>query len=162
MTVAVGDRLPSETLFCLKKDGPTPISSHDFFAGKKAILIAVPGAFTPICHAQHLPGYVKKANDFFAQGVDMIACIAVNDAFVMAAWGKALGAGDQITMLSDGACAFTQAMGATLDLSAVGLGVRSNRYVLYAEDGIIKVLRDEGNHELNVSSAEDFLATLPS
>ncbi len=161
MTVAAGDRIPSETLFYLKKEGPTAVSSHDFFAGKKAILIAVPGPFTPICHEQHLPGYIEKAKDFFAKGVDVMACLAVNDAFVMAAWGKALGVGDRITMLSDGTGAFTRAMGATLDLSVIGLGVRSNRYVLYAEDGVIQVIRDEGNHEMNVSSASDFLNTLP-
>ncbi len=162
MTVAAGGRIPSETLFCLKKEGPAAVSSQDLFAGKKSILIAVPGPFTPTCHEQHLPGYIEKASDFLAKGIDIIACLAVNDAFVMAAWGKALGAGDHITMLSDGSGAFTRAMGATLDLSVIGLGVRSNRYALYAEDMVIKVLHDEGNHELKVSSAENLLASLPS
>ncbi|HUC72009.1 MAG TPA: redoxin family protein, partial [Stellaceae bacterium] len=128
MTINVGDKLPSATLRQVTPEGPKEVSTDDFFRGKKVALFAVPGAFTPACSQRHLPGYVDKATDIRAKGVDEIACVAVNDAAVMGAWGKDQKTEGKVTMLADGSGDFTRALGLELDLSKGGLGVRSKRY----------------------------------
>jgi glutaredoxin/glutathione-dependent peroxiredoxin len=160
MTIKVGDTIPSMKLMVATEDGPKEISTDEIFKGKKVVLFAVPGAFTPTCSAKHLPGFVQNAEALKAKGVDTIACIAVNDAFVMGAWGKDQGAGDKITMLADGAATFTKAIGLELDLNARGMGWRSQRYVLVAEDGKVTHLGVEAPGGFDVSRAEAVLAAL--
>ncbi|XP_073155960.1 peroxiredoxin-2B-like [Henckelia pumila] len=162
-TISVGDKLPDATLsYFDSSDELQTISISDLTSKKKAILIAVPGAFTPTCSQKHLPGFVEKAAEFKAKGVDTIACISVNDAFVMKAWKKDLKVGDEVLLLSDGNGDFTKAIGCELDLSdkPVGLGVRSRRYAIYLEDGVVKILNLEEGGAFNVSSAEDLLKAL--
>ncbi|KDP42758.1 hypothetical protein JCGZ_23698 [Jatropha curcas] len=161
--ISVGDKLPDATLSYFDADGElqtTTISS--LTSGKKAILFAVPGAFTPTCSQKHLPGFVEKSAELKAKGVDMIACISVNDAFVMKAWKENLGIKDEVLLLSDGNGEFTKKIGCELDLSdkPVGLGVRSRRYSLLAEDGVIKVLNLEEGGAFTSSGAEDILKVL--
>jgi peroxiredoxin (alkyl hydroperoxide reductase subunit C) len=141
-------------------DGPKEISTDEIFKGKKVVLFAVPGAFTPTCSAKHVPGFVQEADALHAKGVDTIACIAVNDVFVMGAWGKDQGVGDKILMLADGSGAFTKALGLELDLVARGLGVRSQRYALIADDGKVTHLAVEAPGGFDVSRAEAVLAAL--
>jgi peroxiredoxin len=160
MTIKVGDTIPSMKLMVATVDGPKEISTDEIFKGKKVVLFAVPGAFTPTCSAKHLPGFVQNAADFKAKGVDTIACIAVNDAFVMGAWGKDQGTGDKVTMLADGAAAFAKAIGLELDLNARGMGMRSQRYALVAEDGKVTHLGVEQPGGFEVSKAESILAVL--
>nr|WP_294503914.1 peroxiredoxin [uncultured Rhodopila sp.] len=160
MTIKVGDAIPSMKLMVATADGPKEISTDEIFKGKKVVLFAVPGAFTPTCSAKHLPGFVQYADDFKAKGVDTIACIAVNDVFVMGAWGKDQGTGDKILMLADGAAAFAKAIGLELDLNARGLGWRSQRYALVAEDGKVTHLAVEAPGGFEVSKAEAILAAL--
>jgi len=160
MTIKVGDTIPSMKLMVATADGPKEISTDEIFKGKKVVLFAVPGAFTPTCSAKHLPGFVQNADDFKAKGVDTIACISVNDAFVMGAWGKDQGTGDKVTMLADGAAAFAKAIGLELDLNARGMGVRSQRYALVAEDGKVTHLGVEQPGGFEVSKAESILAVL--
>ena len=160
MTIKVGDSIPSMKLMVATADGPKEISTDEIFKGKKVVLFAVPGAFTPTCSAKHLPGFVQYADDFKAKGVDTIACIAVNDVFVMGAWGKDQGTGDKILMLADGAAAFAKAIGLELDLNARGLGWRSQRYALVAEDGKVTHLAVEAPGGFEVSKAEAILAAL--
>lgn len=143
MTIKVGDRIPDATLMRMTEKGPAPLTTQELFGGKKVVLFAVPGAFTPTCSNQHLPGFVDKAGEIKAKGVDTIACISVNDAFVMGAWGKDRNVGDKVLMLADGAAAFSKALGLELDLTKMGLGVRSRRYSLLAEDGVVKQLNIE-------------------
>ncbi|CAN6237407.1 unnamed protein product [Urochloa humidicola] len=164
-TIAVGDKLPDATLsYFDSTDGELKtITVSDLTAGKKAILFAVPGAFTPTCSQKHLPGFAEKAAELRAKGVDTIACVSVNDAFVMKAWKEALGVGDEaILMLSDGNLELTRALGVEMDLSdkPVGLGVRSRRYALLAEDGVVKVLNLEEGGAFTSSSAEEMLKAL--
>ena len=128
--------------------------------GKKVVLFAVPGAFTPTCSLKHLPGFISRADDLRAKGVDTIACISVNDPFVMDAWAKSVDAGDKVLMLADGSALFTKAVGAELDLTDKGLGVRSRRYAALVEDGVVKVLNLEEGGAFTVSSADDILAKL--
>ena len=128
--------------------------------GKKVVLFAVPGAFTPTCSLKHLPGFIARADDLRAKGVDTIACISVNDPFVMDAWAKSVDAGDKVLMLADGSALFTKAIGAELDLTDKGLGVRSRRYAALVEDGVVKVLNLEEGGAFTVSSADDILAKL--
>ena len=144
MTIKVGDKIPAATLAHMAADGPTNISSDDLFSGKKVVLFALPGAFTPTCSAQHLPGFARHSGEFKAKGVDLVACLSVNDAFVMDAWGKSQNVGDKVMMLADGSAAFTKAIGMELDLIEAGLGVRSNRYSMVVEDGVVTHLNDEG------------------
>ncbi|XP_073062821.1 peroxiredoxin-2E-1, chloroplastic [Primulina eburnea] len=161
--ISVGDKLPDATLsYFDSSDELQTISISDLTAKKKTILIAVPGAFTPTCSQKHLPGFVEKAAEFKAKGVDTIACISVNDAFVMKAWKENLQVGDEVLLLSDGNGDFTKAIGCELDLSdkPVGLGVRSRRYAIYLEDGVVKILNLEEGGAFNVSSAEDMLKAL--
>jgi peroxiredoxin (alkyl hydroperoxide reductase subunit C) len=160
MTIKVGDTIPSMKLMVATADGPKEISTDEIFKGKKVVLFAVPGAFTPTCSAKHLPGFVQHADDLKAKGVDTIACIAVNDAFVMGAWGKDQGTGDKILMLADGAAAFSKAIGLELDLNARGMGWRSQRYALIAEDGKVTHLGVEAPGGFEVSKAEAILAAL--
>ena len=160
MTIKVGDTIPSMKLMVATADGPKEISTDEIFKGKKVVLLAVPGAFTPTCSIKHLPGFVQNADAFKAKGVDTIACIAVNDAFVMGAWGKEQGTGDKISMLADGAAAFAKAIGLELDLNARGMGWRSQRYALIAEDGKVTHLGVEAPGGFEVSKAEAILAAL--
>jgi peroxiredoxin (alkyl hydroperoxide reductase subunit C) len=160
MTIKVGDTIPPIKLMVATTDGPKEISTDEIFKGKKVVLFAVPGAFTPTCSAKHLPGFVQYADELKAKGVDTIACIAVNDVFVMGAWGKDQGTAGKILMLADGAAAFTKAIGLELDLNARGLGWRSQRYALIAEDGKVTHLAVEAPGGFEVSKAEAILAVL--
>ena len=159
MTVKVGDAIPEATMKIMGDKGPQDITTSDVFSGKKVVLFAVPGAFTPTCSAAHLPGFVANADKIREKGVDSIVCVSVNDAFVMDAWGKGQNAGE-IMMVADGNGDFTRAMGVELDGSGFGLGTRSIRYSLVAEDGKITVLNLEQGGALEVSSAEQILEDL--
>ena len=159
MTIKAGDRLPEATLIKVTADGTEPVSTADYFKGRRVALFAVPGAFTPTCSARHLPGFVDKAEELRGKGVDEIACTAVNDPFVMGAWSKASGA-DGITMLSDGNGAFADALGLTMDGSKFGMGKRSQRYAMLVEDGVVTVLDVEAPGAFEVSSAEHLLGRL--
>lgn len=157
MTIKVGDTIPSMKLMAATAEGPKEVSTDDIFKGKKVALFAVPGAFTPTCSAKHLPGFVQNADALKAKGVDEVVCISVNDAFVMGAWGKDQGVGDKVTMLADGAAAFAKAVGLELDLTARGMGVRSQRYALVAENGVVTHLGVEAPGGFEVSKAEAIL-----
>ena len=159
MTIQVGDRLPDIPLAIGTPDGPQPTTSGEFFRGKKVALFAVPGAFTPTCSARHLPSYVEKAQDLKSQGIDEIACISVNDPFVMAAWGKADGS-DDIVMLADGNGAFAEAVGLGMDGSKFGMGKRSQRYSMIVNDGVVEKLNVEAPGDYRASSAEYMLDQL--
>lgn len=159
MTISVGDRIPSVTLTKATADGPDQISSDDFFKDRKVALVAVPGAFTPTCSARHLPGFVDKAAELKAKGVDEIAFTSVNDAFVMNAWGKASDAGD-IVMLADGNGDFAKAVGLTFDGSKFGMGERSQRYSMLVNDGVVEQLNVEAPGAFDVSSAEHLLSEI--
>ncbi len=161
MTIQVGDKIPRATLRHMTEDGPQEITTDEIFAGKKVVLFALPGAFTPTCSAKHLPGFVQKADQIKAKGVDTIACLSVNDAFVMGAWGKDQGAGGKVLLLADGSAEFTKAVGLELDLIGRGLGVRSARYAMIVDDGVVKLLnKEEAPAGLGVSSAETVLEAL--
>ncbi len=160
MPLQVGDKVPSVTLYELGNDGPAAVLTDEFFAGRKVVLFALPGAFTPTCSAQHVPGFVNNADEIKGKGVDEIACLATNDAFVMGAWGKEQGAGDKVRMLADGSGDFTRAAGFEFDLSARGLGVRSKRYAMVVEDGVVTALNMEDGGGLTISSAESILEVL--
>ena len=160
MTIKVGDAIPSMKLMTPTADGPKEISTDEIFKGKKVVMFAVPGAFTPTCSAKHLPGFVQDADAIHAKGVDTIVGLAVNDVFVMGAWAKDQGAGDKVLMLADGSGAFTKALGLELDLVARGLGVRSQRFALVAEDGKVTHLAVEAPGGFDVSRAEAILAAL--
>ncbi|MBL6691462.1 MAG: peroxiredoxin [Pseudomonadales bacterium] len=159
MTVQVGDSIPDVTMKIMGDQGPQDISTADIFSGKKVVLFAVPGAFTPTCSAAHLPGYVANADKIKAAGVDSIVCVSVNDAFVMDAWGKGQNA-EEIMMVGDGNGEFTKAMGVEMDGSGFGLGTRSIRYSLIAEDGKITALNLEKGGAFEVSSAEAIMEAL--
>jgi peroxiredoxin len=160
MTIKVGDKLPAATLTAGTSEGPRPMSTDDIFKGKKVALFAVPGAFTPTCSAKHLPGFKEHVADFKAKGVDTIACLSVNDAFVMKAWGESQGVGDDILMLADGSGDFTKAVGLEMDASRFGMGQRSQRYSMIVEDGVVKELNVEAGGEFRVSAADYLLAQL--
>ncbi|MEO9189796.1 MAG: peroxiredoxin [Acetobacteraceae bacterium] len=160
MTIKVGDTIPSMKLMTASSDGPKETTTDDIFKGKKVVLFAVPGAFTPTCSQKHLPGFVEQASALKAKGVDTVACIAVNDAFVMGAWGKAQGTDGKVVMLADGSGAFTKALGLELDLVSRGMGVRSQRYALIAENGKVTQLAVEQPGGFDVSKAESMLAKL--
>lgn len=157
MTVKVGDKLPSATLMQMKDGAPRPVKTDELFAGKKVVLFALPGAFTPTCSAKHLPGFVQHADEMKARGVDAIACLSVNDAFVMGAWGNAQGAGEKVMMLADGNGDFTKAIGLEMDATKYGMGTRSQRYAMVVEDGVVKELNVEEPGGYSVSSAEHVL-----
>ena len=160
MSVKVGDTIPSMKLMTATAEGPKEVSTDDLFKGKKVVMFAVPGAFTPTCSAKHMPGFVQNAAAIKAKGVDSVICVAVNDVFVMGAWAKDQGAGDKVTMLADGSAALTKALGLELDLTARGLGIRSQRYALVAEDGKVTHLAVEAPGGFEVSKAESILAAL--
>lgn len=159
MTIKAGDRIPDVPITIATADGPKPTTSGEFFRGKKVALFAVPGAFTPTCSARHLPSYVEKAGELKGKGVDEIACISVNDPFVMAAWGKADGSPD-ITMISDGNGEFADAVGLSMDASKFGMGKRSQRYSMVVNDGIVEQVNVEAPGEYKASSAETMLEQL--
>ncbi|MFM2187573.1 MAG: hypothetical protein RIR43_2145 [Pseudomonadota bacterium] len=163
--IKVGEKLPSATLFEFIEVegngcslGPNPFEVQKSTAGKKIALFALPGAYTPTCSAKHVPGFVEKADAFKAAGVDEIWCVSVNDAFVMGAWGRDQKTGGKVRMMADGSAEFSKAVGLTLDLSARGLGLRSNRYSMLVVDGVVKTLNVEGPGEFKVSDAETLLA----
>jgi peroxiredoxin (alkyl hydroperoxide reductase subunit C) len=158
--IKVGDPIPSVTVTAATANGPEQMTTEAIFKGKKVVLFAVPGAFTPTCSARHLPGFVEQADALRAKGVDLIACIAVNDVFVMDAWAKDQGTEGKILMLADGSGDFARAMGLELDLVARGLGMRSQRYALVAEDGIVTFLGVEEGAAFEASRAETVLAAL--
>jgi len=159
MTIKVGDKIPSSTLKTMGDKGPADITTDEIFAGKKVLLFAVPGAFTPGCSITHLPGYVVNADKIKAKGVDTIACMAVNDAFVMDAWGKSQNA-EELLMLGDGNGDFTAALGLELDGRGFGLGTRSQRFAMIVEDGTVTHLQVEAGPGVDVSSAETMMALL--
>lgn len=159
MTIKVGDKIPAATLTKVTANGPEAVSTTDYFAGKRVALFSVPGAFTPTCSARHLPGFVEKAADLKAKGIDEIASTAVNDAFVMGAWAKA-GNAESITMLSDGNAEFVKALGLTMDGSKFGMGTRGQRFSMVVNDGTVEALHVEEGGEFRVSSAEYMLEHL--
>ncbi len=160
MTIQVGERIPDGTLHHMTENGPEAITTGKIFDGKKVVLFALPGAFTPTCSAKHLPGFVAKADEIKAKGVDTIACLSVNDAFVMGAWGKDQGVGDKVLMLADGIADFTKALGLELDLTPRAMGVRSDRYAMIVDDGVVTLLNREEPRAFDVSSAETVLEAL--
>jgi len=161
MSIQVGERIPSATIYRMNEGGPAPVSSEELFAGKRVVIFAVPGAFTPTCSAAHLPGFVVNADALRAKGVDAIICLSVNDPFVMDAWGKSQNVEDRIMMVADSHGELTRAMGMELDLSGRGLGVRSKRYAMVVDDAVVKALRvDEVPSKAEASSAESILALL--
>lgn len=160
MTIKVGEKIPSAKLMQATADGPQEVSTEEFFGGKTVVLFGVPGAFTPTCSAKHLPGFVNHASDFSAKGVDVIACMAVNDVFVMGAWGKDQNAMGKVAMLADGAAVFTQALGVEFDLTGRGLGMRCQRFVLIAKNGVVTHIAVEEPGAFEVSKAETVLAAL--
>ena len=162
MTIKAGDRLPQATFTIFTADGPAPKTTDEIFGGKTVALFAVPGAFTPTCSARHLPGYVEDAAKLKAAGVDQIACVSVNDVFVMNAWGKSANVGDDVLMLADGNGAFAKAVGLELDASKFGMGERSQRYSMIVKDGVVDKLNVEAGGEFRVSAADYMLDQLKS
>ena len=160
MTIKVGDTIPSATLMQMKEGGPKPVSTDELFKGRKVALFALPGAFTPTCSAKHLPGFIKQAGALKAKGVDAIACLSVNDAFVMGAWGESQGAGDTVAMLADGNGDFTRALGLEMDATKFGMGKRSQRYSMVVDNGVVKALNVEAPGAFEVSSADHLVALL--
>jgi peroxiredoxin len=160
MTIKAGDTLPEATFMTMTADGPTPVTSDALFKGKRVALFAVPGAYTPTCSARHLPGFKDQAEAIKAKGVDTIACVSVNDVFVMGAWGKSQEVGEAVLMLADGNAAFTKAIGLELDGSKFGMGTRSQRYSMIVDDGVVETLNVEEGGDFKVSSADYMLAQL--
>ena len=160
MTIKVGDRLPTTSLVKATANGPEAVSSDDYFGGRRIALFSVPGAFTPTCSARHLPGFVERADELKAKGIDEIACTAVNDAFVLGAWSQAGGAGEQVTMLADGNGDFVQALGLTMDGSKFGMGTRGQRFSMVVNDGVVEQLNVEAPGAFEVSSADHMIAQL--
>lgn len=159
MTIQAGQRLPDCTLSTMRENGPVMLSTEEIFGGKKVVLFSVPGAFTPTCSAKHLPGFVEHADEILAQGIDTLACVAVNDVFVMHAWGKSANA-DKILMLADGNAVFASSLGLEMDATAFGMGLRSQRFALIAENGLVTQLFIEAPGEFKVSSAEHIISIL--
>ena len=161
MTIQIGDKIPTATLGTPTADGPKPITTDEIFKGKKVVLFAVPGAFTPTCTMNHLPGYLENHDAILAKGVDQIAVVAVNDPFVMGAWAQSTGAEGKILFLADGSASFTKAIGLELDLTDAGLGTRSKRYAAIVEDGVVKALNvEEVSGQAVVSAASAILEQL--
>ncbi|WP_300545772.1 peroxiredoxin [Maricaulis sp.] len=162
MTLSVGDRLPETGFMTMTADGPAKLSTDDVFKGKTVALFAVPGAFTPTCSAKHLPGFVEKAKEIKGKGVDTIACVSVNDVFVMDAWGKSQNAGDEVLMLADGNGDFARAAGLEMDGTGFGMGTRAQRFSMLVKDGVVAELNIEAPGEFKVSSADHILGQLDS
>jgi peroxiredoxin len=160
MTIAKGETFPSTTFTTMTDNGPAPVASADYFAGRTVALFSVPGAFTPTCSAKHLPGFIDKAAELKAKGVDEIACTAVNDAFVMGAWSKSAGAEGKVTMLADGNGDFVRAVGLEMDGSKFGMGGRGQRFSMIVRDGVVEALNVEAPGDFKVSSAEYLLGQL--
>lgn len=160
MTITKGDKIPATTFVKMTENGPEQVESASYFAGRKVALFSVPGAFTPTCSAKHLPGFVEKADELKAKGVDEIACTAVNDAFVMGAWGKSASADGKVTMLADGNGAFAKAVGLEMDGSKFGMGTRGQRFSMIVNDGVVEELNVEAPGDFKVSSAEHMLGQL--
>lgn len=161
MTIAVGENIPEVTLMHLTDKGPAPITTGELFGGKKVAVFALPGAFTPTCSNQHLPGFIQHADEIKAKGVDTIVCLSVNDAFVMGAWGAQQGAGDKVLMVGDGNGELTEKLGLGFDGSGFGMGTRSLRYSMIVDDGVVKSLNQEANPgEAKISGAENLLSQL--
>ncbi|MGE3148887.1 MAG: peroxiredoxin [Pseudorhodoplanes sp.] len=161
MSIKVGDRLPNATFRVMTPEGPKPKTTDEIFKGKKIVLFAVPGAFTPTCHKNHLPGFAKNAGAIKAKGIDGIAVTAVNDTFVMDAWKKASDGSDQIEFLSDGSADFAKAIGLSLDATAHGLGVRSQRYSMIVDDGVVKAINiEDAPGKADISGADNLLKQL--
>ena len=160
MTIKVGDKIPSATLYRMGDKGPEAVTTDELFSKKKVVLFGLPGAFTPTCSAKHVPGFLQSADKFKAKGVDTIACVSVNDAFVMGAWAKDQGTGNKVQMLGDGSAELTKKMGIELDLSGRGLGVRSRRFSMLVDDGVVKKLNLEEGGGLEISGAETLLGQI--
>jgi peroxiredoxin len=160
MTIAVGQKIPSASLRQMTPEGPKEITTDELFKGKKVAVFGLPGAFTPTCSAKHLPGYVDKSADLKKKGVDRIACISVNDAFVMDAWGKSQNVGEKVMMLADGNADFVKALGLENDFSKNGMGVRSKRFSMLVEDGVVKQLNVEPQGAFEISSADYMLGKI--
>jgi len=160
MTIKAGDKMPSGTLKRMTKEGPKDISTDEIFKGKRVVLFSVPGAFTPTCDAKHLPGYVELADQLRAKGVDTLACMAVNDVFVMNAWGKAQSVGDKVLMLADGNGDYARALGLELDAKGYGMGLRGQRFAIVVKDGVASEVYIEQPGQFKVSAAEHILAQL--
>jgi glutaredoxin/glutathione-dependent peroxiredoxin len=160
MTISAGDRMPTGKLKTMTKDGPRDVATEELFKGKKVVLFSVPGAFTPTCDAKHLPGFVQLADQLRAKGVDTIACMAVNDVFVMNAWGKHSNVGDKVLMLADGNGDYARALGLEMDGKAFGMGMRGQRFALLVDDGVAKYVDVEAPGQFKVSSAEHVLSHL--
>ncbi len=160
MTIKVGDKMPEGKLGKMGSDGPQKVTTDELFKGKTVVLFSVPGAFTPTCDAKHLPGFVQLADQIRAKGVDTIACMAVNDVFVMNAWGKAAGVGDKILMLADGNGEYARALGLELDATGYGMGKRGQRFAILVKDGVAKQVHIEAPGEFKVSAAEYILKQL--
>jgi peroxiredoxin len=160
MTIKVGDKMPSGTLTLATKDGPQKVNADEFFKGRKVVLFSVPGAFTPTCDAKHLPGFVEKTAELKGKGIDTIACLSVNDAFVMKAWGKAQGTEGKVEMVADGNAEYTKALGLDFDASGFGMGTRGQRFALVVDNGVVKNLNVEAKGEFKVSSADYVLGQI--
>jgi peroxiredoxin len=160
MAIQVGERLPAGTLKTMTKDGPRDVQAEDLFKGKKVVLFSVPGAFTPTCDAKHLPGFVQLADQIKAKGVDTIACMAVNDVFVMNAWGKSAAVADKILMLADGNAVYAKALGLEMDASSYGMGTRGKRFALIVQDGVATSVDIEEPGQFKTSAAEHVLSKL--
>ena len=160
MSIVAGEKMPSGSFGVMKESGPDQLSTDELFAGKKVVLVSVPGAFTPTCSKGHLPGYIGHAEELASKGVDTIACMAVNDVFVMDAWGKDRGVGDKVMMLADGNADYAKALGLDFDASAHGMGVRGQRFAIVVDDGIATHVAVEAAGQFDVSKAESILATL--
>jgi peroxiredoxin len=160
MTIKVGDKMPAGTFKTMTKDGIQSVTTEQLFKGKRVVLFSVPGAFTPTCDAKHLPGFVERASQFKGKGVDTIACMAVNDVFVMSAWGKHGNVGDRVLMLADGNGDYARALGLEMDASGFGMGQRGKRFAVVVKDGVVTHLNVEAPGEFKVSSAEYVLGQL--
>jgi peroxiredoxin len=160
MSINVGDRLPKATLMKATAEGPQPLDSEEYFRGRRVAIFSVPGAFTPTCSARHLPGFVDKVDEIKAKGVDEIACVAVNDAFVMQAWAEQAGASEKVTMLADGNGDFAREIGLTMDGTKYGMGVRGQRWSAVVTDGVVEQLNVEEPGAFNVSSADHLVGRL--
>jgi len=160
MTIKVGEKVPSATLMQMKGGAPQPVKTDDLFKGKKIVVFGLPGAFTPTCSAKHLPGFIQHADEIQKRGVDAIACLSVNDAFVMGAWGEQQGSGEKVMMLADGNGDFTRSLGLEMDASRFGMGRRAQRFAMIVEDGIVKQLNIEEPGSFSVSSAEHVMNQL--
>ena len=160
MTIKAGERIPEGNLKVMGADGPQNVDAAELLGKGRVVLFSVPGAFTPTCNAKHLPGFIDKAGDLRSKGVDKIVCLAVNDVFVMGAWGKSAGAGDAVVMAADGNGEFTRALGLELDARGFGMGMRGQRFALVIENGVVRQVHVEAPGEFKVSSAENVLASL--